>query len=321
MKHLFLINPAAGKHDRTGWYHAAIQSAFVGRDDPYEIAVSRAPGHCTAMTREAAASGEELRVYACGGDGTLNEVVNGAAGFSTVAVTHFPGGSGNDFIKIFSDPSAFRELPRLIDGDETTFDLIRAGEDHYALNICSVGFDARIGTEILHYKRLPFVTGSGAYVLSAVVNTLRGTHEPYEITLDDGEVFRGERTLVCLLNGRWYGGSFHPVPEARPDDGQLDVLIVEPVSRLTVARVIGKYKDGLYADYPQYITHRRCRKVRIAAAKPMAVNLDGELLRQREMTFTLLDRKIRFFYPRGLTWHSTAGENGSNTAQKEEIIR
>ncbi len=321
MKHLFLINPAAGKHDRTGQYYAAIQSAFAGRDEPYEIAVSRAPGHCAAMTREAAASGEELRVYACGGDGTLNEVVNGAVGFPNVAVTHFPGGSGNDFIKIFSDPSAFRDLPRLLDCDETAFDLIRAGEDHYALNVCSVGFDARIGTEILHYKRLPFVTGKGAYVLSAVVNTIRGIHQPYEITLDGGEVFKGERTLVCIANGRWYGGSFHPVPQAQPDDGLLDVLIVEPVSRLTVAQAIGKYKNGLYADFPQLITHRRCRQLRIAATDPMPVNLDGELLHQRDITFSVVDREIRFFYPKGLTWYGNSGENGGNQEQKEENIR
>lgn len=321
MKHLFLINPAAGKHDRTGQYYAAIQAAFADWDEPYEIAVSRAPGHCTALTREAADTGEELRVYACGGDGTLNEVVNGAVGRDNVAVTHFPGGSGNDFIKIFSEPSAFRDLSRLLDSDETTFDLIRAGEEHYALNICSVGFDARIGTEILHYKRLPFVTGKGAYVLSAVVNTIRGIHQPYEITLDGSEVFKGERTLVCIANGRWYGGSFHPVPEAQPDDGLLDVLIVEPVSRLTVARAIGKYKDGLYREYPELITHRRCRQLRIAAVDPMPVNLDGELLHERDITFSVVERKIRFFYPKGLTWRGKNGENESNPKQKEENIR
>ncbi len=66
-----------------------------------------------------------VRLYACGGDGTLNEVVNGAAGHANAAVTHFPGGSGNDFIKIFSDPAAFRSLPRLLDAEEATFDLIR----------------------------------------------------------------------------------------------------------------------------------------------------------------------------------------------------
>ena len=99
MRHVFLINPAAGKYDRTGEFTQTIRAACEGLD--YEILVSRAPGDCTHIAQAAASSGEPVRLYACGGDGTLNEVVNGAAGHANAAVTHFPGGSGNDFIKIF----------------------------------------------------------------------------------------------------------------------------------------------------------------------------------------------------------------------------
>ena len=80
MKHLFIVNPAAGKTDRTGTVNAAVASAFVGRSDEYEVVVSRAPGHCTKLARAACETGEELRIYACGGDGTLNEIVNGIMG-------------------------------------------------------------------------------------------------------------------------------------------------------------------------------------------------------------------------------------------------
>ncbi len=302
MRHLFLINPAAGKFDRTKQFTAQIQSVFSGRPDAWEIAVSARPGDCEAAARKACLAGEEVRLYACGGDGTLNEVVNGAAGFPNAAVTHFPGGSGNDFIKIFSDPPAFSDLRRLADGEEALFDLIQAGEGRYALNVCSVGFDARIGTEIARYKRLPLVTGRGAYVLSAAVNTVKGVHRPYTVTLDSGERFEGRQSLICILNGRWYGGSFHPVPEAEPDDGLLDVLLVRAVSRLTVARVIGKYRDGLYAGYPELIAHRRCRSLRIRSPEPSAVNLDGELITASDITFRTAEDKIRFFYPKGLDW-------------------
>ena len=167
MRHVFLINPAAGKYDRTGEFTQTIRAACEGLD--YEILVSRAPGDCTHIAQAAASSGEPVRLYACGGDGTLNEVVNGAAGHANAAVTHFPGGSGNDFIKIFSDPAAFRSLPRLLDAEEATFDLIRCNGQNYAVNICSMGFDARIGTEIGRYKRLPLVSGTGAYLLSTGV--------------------------------------------------------------------------------------------------------------------------------------------------------
>ena len=114
-----------------------------------------------------------MRLYACGGDGTLNEVVNGAAGHPNAAVTHYAGGSGNDFVRIFSEPTAFTQLPRLLDSQAAEFDLIQCGK-HRALNVCSIGFDARIGTSVNRYTRLPFVTGSGAYVLSILVNLLRG---------------------------------------------------------------------------------------------------------------------------------------------------
>ena len=298
MKHLFIINPAAGKHDQTERYTSAIQEAC--RELDYEITVSQAPGHCAALARDAAQTGNPVRIYACGGDGTLNEVINGIAGFSNVSVTHFCGGSGNDFVRIFSDPSAFTQLPRLLDCEEAEFDLIQCGE-RYAMNICSVGFDARIGTAISKYKRLPLVTGSGAYVLSAAVNLIRGVHEHYTVTLDD-TVFDGEHTLVCIANGRWYGGGFHPTPDAQPDDGLLDVLLVKSVTRRKVAQVIGLYKDGKATQMPDLVHFQRCRNVRIDCQNVVPVNLDGELLLQQHSTFTVSPHRIRFCYPRGLHW-------------------
>lgn len=309
MKHLFIINPAAGKYDRTAAFTAAIRQHCQALD--YEIAISQKPGDCTAIARKAASSGQTLRIYACGGDGTLNEVVNGAVGYDNVSVTHYCGGSGNDFVRLFSEPDAFFELPRLLDCQEAEFDLIQCGE-HYSINICSIGLDARIGTSISKYKRLPLVTGSGAYIMSLLVNLIQGVHDHYQITID-GEVFDGEYTLVCIANGRWYGGGFHPIPGAELDDGLLDVLLVRDVTRLQVAQVIGKYKAGLYSQVPELIQFRRCRNVSVVCDKVSTVNLDGELLRQQTSTFRVVPRKIRFAYPRGLLWRT------SDLAKSEKI--
>ena len=139
MKHIFIINPAAGKFDKTADYTSKIEAACRGLD--YEIAVSREPGDCTRIAREAAQTGREVRLYACGGDGTLNEVVAGAAGFDNAAVTCFVGGSGNDFVKIFDDREAFRDIDRLLDAETATFDLIDCNGQP-ALNICCVGLDS-----------------------------------------------------------------------------------------------------------------------------------------------------------------------------------
>jgi YegS/Rv2252/BmrU family lipid kinase len=297
MRHLFILNPAAGKTDRTAEYRAKIEQAFAGQD--YTIEVSRCKGDCTAIARAAAQTGDELRIYACGGDGTLNEVVSGIVGFPNVAVTSLTAGSGNDFVRNFSEPTAFSDPSRFLDTDEAALDLVRCGDDHYSLNVCSMGFDARIGTQIDRYKRLPLVTGSGAYIISIIVNLIRGVHRPYEIEVN-GETISGEQSLICICNGRWYGGGFHPVPSARLDDGVLDVLLVCGVSRLTVTQAIGKYKNGRYRERPDLIRHIRCRSIRIRCAEPEDINLDGELIFGNDVVFSVAEEKIRFFYPRGL---------------------
>lgn len=300
MKHLFIINPAAGSRDRTAEYTAAIEDACGKRGLDYRIEVSAAPGECCRLAREAAETGEEYRIYACGGDGTLNEVAAGAAGFDNAAVSIFSGGSGNDFVKIFDDPKAFFDLERLLDAQEATFDLIRCNDD-YALNICSVGLDARIGTDVARYKRIPLLHGFRAYAASTVVNVVRGIAEHYVVEIN-GERIDDELTFVCVCNGRFYGGGFNPVPEADPADGVLDVLLVKKVSRLQVPAVIGKYKNGRYRELAQLIRHIPTDHVRILCDKPTAINLDGELRTAQVVDISLAKEKVRFFYPKGLTW-------------------
>ena len=300
MKHHFIINPAAGSRDRTEAYKKKIREAFQGSEEEYRVEVSKAPGDCCRLAREAAESGEEYRIYACGGDGTLNEVAAGAAGFSNAAVTVFAGGSGNDFVKLFSDRDAFRDLERLLDCQEVTFDLMKVNGD-ICLNIASVGLDARIGTDVSNYKRIPLLQGFRAYAASTVINVIRGISEHYVIKIN-GQTIDGQQTMICACNGRYYGGGFNPVPTADPTDGILDVLVVRKVSRLQVPGVVGKYKAGRYKELPHLVTHYRTDKVEILCDKPTPINLDGELRTWQDVTITVAEEKLRFFYPKGLTW-------------------
>ena len=300
MKHIFIINPAAGSRDRTADYKKKIAEICGDRKLNYRIAVSQRPGHCESLAREAAQSGEDVRIYACGGDGTLNEVAAGAAGYPNAAVTAFSGGSGNDFTKLFSDPTAFFDLERLLDCKEVTFDMIRCN-DRLSLNICSVGLDARIGTDVGNYKRIPLLSGFRAYVVSSVINVIRGIAEPYTVHIN-GETITGDKTMICACNGRFYGGGFCPVPEADPTDRLMDVLVVEKVSRLKVLQVIAKYKDGKYKDYPHLIRHFKTKDFTISCQKETPVNVDGELMTAREIRFTIAEEKLRFFYPKELTY-------------------
>ena len=302
MKHLFIINPAAGSRNRTDEYSQVIHKVCRARGLEYEVRVSTAPGECARIAREAAAEGQQIRIYACGGDGTLNEVVAGATGYPNAAVTVYSGGSGNDFVKMFDEPKAFFDLNRLMDAEEVAFDLIQCNED-IALNICSVGLDARIGTDVSRYKRIPLLHGFRAYAASTVVNVIKGIAEHYVVEVN-GETFDGENTFICVCNGRFYGGGFNPVPEADPTDGMLDVLLVRKVSRLEVPGIIGKYKAGRYAELPDYVRHVRTDAIKILCDKPTPINLDGEMRMAKVVEMKVAKDKIRFFYPKGLSWQA-----------------
>ena len=300
MKHLFIINPAAGSRNQYERYQADIHAACHARNLDYRIALSQGPGDCTRLALEAAQSGEQYRIYACGGDGTLNEVAVGAAGYPNVAITVFAGGSGNDFIKIFDDPKAFFNIHRLLDAEEVTFDMIRCNDD-LALNICCVGLDARIGQDVARYKRLPLLGGFKAYAASTLVHLCKGISEHYIIDVE-GHRIDGRETFVCICNGRYYGGGFNPVPNADPTDGKLDVLIVRHVSRWEIPAIIGKYKDGRYKELSRYVRYFKTDRVKVTCDRPSPVNLDGETRMHTVAEFTVADEKVRFFYPKGLKW-------------------
>ena len=298
MKHLFLINPQAGRSDRTPEITAAAHELCGALNEPVEIAVSEYPGHLTELARLAGQTGQETRIYACGGDGTLNETACGTYGFDNLSLTCFPCGSGNDFIKQFARPDLFFDLSNFREPETRAIDLIDAG-GRKSVNILSVGFDARIGTSIDAYRRHPLLSGARAYHASVAVNLLKGVSKPCRLELEDGTVIDGDLTLVCACNGSWYGGSYNPVPEASMFDGLLDVLSVRHVSRLTVAKVIGAYQKGKYADYPELISHYRTRSLRIITPEEEPVNVDGELLMSRDLTIRVLPAALRFFAPAG----------------------
>ena len=300
MTHLFIINPAAGSRNRTEEYREKIKAACEKRGLQYRIQISQAPGDCRRLARAAAETGKEYRIYACGGDGTLNEVADGAAGFPNVAVTVFSGGSGNDFVKLFDDPKAFFDLERLLDAEEATFDMISCNGTR-ALNICSVGLDARIGTDVSRYKRLPLLQGFRAYAASTVVNVIKGISEHYVVEID-GKTIDGKFTFVCACNGRFYGGGFNPVPEADPTDGLMDVLLVKKVTRLQVPGLIGKYKNGRYREISHVAEIHRVRSFRMTCDREVPVNVDGEALFAKEVEFAIAGETLRFFYPRGLSY-------------------
>lgn len=303
IKHIFIINPAAGKSDQTAPVAGIAGELLRRRGLSYEILITEAPRHATRLVEEAAARAGDrpLRFYACGGDGTLNEVASAVVKLPNAACTHYPTGSGNDFIKLFgSDIHQFFDLERLIDGEVLELDCI--GSDcGLAANVLSVGVDARIAAGMQKYKRMPLLSGSAAYLASTAENMIRGLHLPYGLEID-GKSYDGRYTLILAANGRYYGGGFCPVPEADPTDGLLDILLVRDVSRLTAARVIGAYKEGRHAEMPEYITYLRARELTAYSlnGKDMEVNLDGEIAHESRVTLRVQEHGLRFVVPKGV---------------------
>lgn len=301
MRHLFIINPTAGKQtEKTlAQRQAEIQRVMDTRDEPYHIELTTAPGHAEELARYYCETYlEPLRIYICGGDGTLNEVVNGVAGYDHAAITVVPSGSGNDFIKLFgSNVPRFQDIAQLADGSDCYFDLIDCN-GRLGLNIGSIGLDSRIGLGMGQFKNLPFVSGTGAYILSTISNTIQGVHRHYRIELD-GEELDDRFTMISVCNGRWYGGTFCPVPEAMPNDGLLEFVIVRKISRFHVAAMVEHYAKGEGKLYPEYIRIQKGRCLKVICDEESAAQLDGEGILGIEFTFRLSEKKIRFFYPKG----------------------
>lgn len=299
MKHLFIVNPTAGGRDKTPEVRRRVEQAFKNRREEYEIYVTQCAMDAPDKIRRAAGSGEHIRVYACGGDGTFNECVCGAAGLDNVAVCPYPTGTGNDFCRMFgAEKELYRDLEALVDGSEHPIDLIECN-GRYSANICSVGIDARIGTEVHKYSQIPVIGGPTGYVVSTVVNVLKGITRKMRIS-SDGFYADGEGTLVCACNGRFYGGGFNPSLTARPDDGIMDVFIVKKVSLLTLARLIGKYAAGKADQFPEYITHLRTDNVQISFEEENVVNIDGEAIFARDVSMRLRPGAVRLVVPRGM---------------------
>ena len=299
MKHLFIVNPTAGGKDKTIAVSRTVRAAFQDREGEYEIYVTCAPMDAAEKVRREAQQCDHLRVYACGGDGTFNECVCGAALQDHVAVCPFPTGTGNDFCRMFGgEKDMFRDLDALLDGTEHPIDLIDCN-GRYSANICSVGIDARIGTEVHKYTELPLIGGAGGYVVSAVVNVLKGINRPMRVRVGDYDV-RGEYALLCACNGRFYGGGFNPSPDARPDDGVLEIFVVPKVSFFTLARYIGRYAAGEADRCPRYIKHLKGGSLHIEFEEESVINVDGEAVYAKTVDMKLIPGALRLIVPKGM---------------------
>ena len=174
-----------------------------------------------------------------------------------------------------------------------------------ALTVVCAGMDARVADDVHKYSKYPGVSGKNAYLTSLGFNFFKPLAQRMIVTCE-GSTTIGEYIMVCVCNGRYYGGGFMPVSEARMDDGILDTLIVRKVSRATLLRLAPLYAKGQAWKFPDIARHVRGRQIRIQSREPFPVSLDGEILHTKDAFIRLSDKKLRFFAPEGASCNRTA---------------
>jgi YegS/Rv2252/BmrU family lipid kinase len=242
-----------------------------------QVLESGAPGDGTVLARAAA---DAKLVVAVGGDGTVREVVAGLAGTGTPFAV-VPIGSGNDFLKTVGVSADPLEACRVAaHGRPRTIDAVRvfaAGPGHesshvYA-NAAGFGFDARVAQEA---GRLSHLRGLPLYV-AAVFRAVREYQCPLVRITIDNRTWEQHVLLVAANNGRFYGGGMKIAPEAAPDDGLLEICVIDAVGRLTIFRRLPSFVRGTHTGLKE-VTMYRSARLELEFLEPVMVQLDGDLL-------------------------------------------
>lgn len=290
-KHVFILNPKAG-FERTEQLKKLIREKF---GQLAEIRLTERAGHATQIAREYTNS----TIYAVGGDGTANEVMSGTVG-STNTLCVIPEGSGNDFVRSLykkipkSKQKAAAILERVKDFCETKIDCAKAN-DGFFMNIASVGFDAEVVRNSERYKSNPILRRI-SYILSMfyTIFHFRGVDLEGEI---DGVPFRQKSLLLCIANGVYYGGGIKIAPEAKINDGKLDVYLIKDVPVWLFLSIMPLLAIGKHTHLPP-VKHIRAEKVKIRG-KDLLLNLDGELSPTEEAFIEILPAGLSILAPKG----------------------
>lgn len=297
-KNCFIINTSAGKSSAMHTLAADLKEI----SDDFKIHRTKCAGDAATFVRHCCQShpDEKIRFYACGGDGTLNEVVNGAVGFENAEVACYPCGIGNDFVKYYGGKGRFMDIKSLMSAEARPVDLMKAN-GVYSINVINAGFDAYACEAMSEVKRKPFIGGGNAYYYG-VAKSLISAMQTEAFVYADGELINpdGEMLLLTAANGRYYGGSFCCAPYSLNNDGLMELCFVKPISRLKFLTLVGLYKKGEHLDsekFEKYIYYRRCRKIEIIGRDNLAVTCDGELYCGKEFTVEIVPSALNFVVP------------------------
>ena len=298
MRYVFYINPVAGKGIVQQEIVKSIETYFADKSMDFTIHITNSIGDAQSHAQKQAQTGDKIRMFACGGEGTVFEVLNGIVGYENVELGVIPCGSANDFLKFFKTRNEFLDITQQLDGQAVEMDLIKAG-DKYCLNGCSVGMDAVVARDMSIFKKWPLVSGSFAYTLAIVKTFLGKLGITARISVDGGEYEQKNCLFAVIANAPYYGGGYKGAPDAVPFDNKLDFTLVDKISKLKILKFLSIYKKGMHKKL-DCCTLKNCTSMEFVSDKPIPVNLDGEILESCNMRFELVKNAIKFVVPQSI---------------------
>jgi diacylglycerol kinase (ATP) len=289
--HLKLIyNPAAGR-GRARRYVRDVEELLRARGARVDCEPSTSPDDLVRIAAESSRAGYD-RVVVAGGDGTVNLAVR-EFDLEKGTLALIPSGSGDDFAKVTGVP---RDITGAVDnvlrGRVAEFDVAHANSLRY-LGVAGLGFDS----EVADYanRNVKFLRGSAVYLYAILRVLPKFTPRPVHIRTDDGT--RDEHIMFAAIgNTRQYGGGIRITPDARPDDGLLDLCIVHRTTRMQLLKTLPKAYSGGHVKSP-FVEMSRGRAFHFESEQAMAVYADGEPLTRTPVTFGVCAQKLKFVVP------------------------
>ena len=292
-----IANPVAGRN-RAERNATRLARAIEEKGESADVSITGGPGNAEEMTRKAVNAGA-TRVVACGGDGTVNEVVNGikssANGGDGVALGIVSTGRCNDLNFGLGLPGNSKEaMEYLVRSEVRPIDLGRIG-DRYFTTIVTLGFDSEVSQYVDEGSPPRFLRGTPAYLYAAVVKLIKYRNQWVSLKGDFGE-FEGSVFLAATGNTTRYGGRMKVTPTAVVDDGLLDLCLVQPVPRLEVLRMIPKTFSGKHVDHPA-VTMYQTRRLEIDSKEPLSLWADGEPITKTPATIEVVPHGLSVLVP------------------------
>ena len=297
MRDVYIINPASGKTDNSVELAEQIHNVY---GDDVKVLITKGVGDAYNLARAEAETGDEVRIFACGGDGTSFEVLNGIVGFKNAAIGVIPVGSANDFIKYFGldAKEVFLDIEKQKNGSLMPIDIIKAN-DKYCMNQCCAGMDAHIADRMKNFKRLPGVSGPMAYNLALVRTVFGKIGITAKFSLDGKDFAEGDFLFGICANAPVYGGGYVSAPTANVSDGLLDCVLIKKISRLRFPKLLPIYKRGEHIGL-DICKFDNCKQFEIKTQKPIPVSLDGEIVHSDYVKCEIVEKAVNFVVPLGV---------------------